>query len=74
MSAKSRSRALSGSSQIEFQSRGGRAAEGTNNKENTVSAAPLLYTGTFVSQLLEKPKKVFDRTEHCQNQLFEINV
>jgi hypothetical protein len=59
VSAKSRSRALSGSSQIEFQSRGGRAAEGTNNKENTVWAAPLIVYRYFCFSTFGKIEKGF---------------
>jgi|AntAceMinimDraft_5_1070358.scaffolds.fasta_scaffold95912_2 hypothetical protein len=74
--AKSRSRALSGSSPIKFQSihraRGGRAAEGTN-KENTVplwGRAALLIVNRYLcfstfGNYYVKPKKVFDnRTKH----------
>ena len=67
MSAKSRSRALSGSSQIEFQNRGGR--EGKYHMGGTLDCVPVL---------LEKPKKVFPAflafpkmsfETHCPNQV-----
>jgi hypothetical protein len=59
VSAKSRSRALSGLSQIEFQSREGRAAEGTNNKENTVWAAPFIVYRYFCFSTFWKNRKRF---------------